>query len=99
MRNGAAPAARALWCGVLSEDQEDEGLGDIAARLGEVRGRVAAAARRAGRGAGEVRLIAVSKGKPAEAIRAAYAAGQRDFGENQNQKRLNHKLKSNVKKP
>jgi PLP dependent protein len=37
---------------------------------------------RAGRTAGSVRLIAVSKGKPAEAIRAAYAAGQRDFGEN-----------------
>lgn len=54
---------------------------DIAARLEEVRGRVAEAARRAGRAPEEVRLIAVSKEKPPEAIRAAYAAGQRDFGE------------------
>ena len=54
---------------------------DIAGRLAEVRGRVAEAARRSGRAGGEVRLIAVSKGKGAEAIRAAWAAGQRDFGE------------------
>jgi pyridoxal phosphate enzyme (YggS family) len=30
----------------------------------------------------EVTLVAVSKTRPAEAIREAYAAGQRDFGEN-----------------
>ncbi|WP_437621884.1 YggS family pyridoxal phosphate-dependent enzyme [Sorangium sp. So ce1151] len=61
---------------MISED-----LGNIASRLEEVRHRIASAAARAGRGPEEVRLIAVSKGKPAEAIRAAYAAGQRDFGE------------------
>jgi pyridoxal phosphate enzyme (YggS family) len=54
---------------------------EIAARLADVRARVAEAAARAGR-AGAVRLLAVSKNKPAEAIRAAYAAGQREFGEN-----------------
>ncbi len=30
----------------------------------------------------EVTLVAVSKTQPAEAIREAFAAGQRDFGEN-----------------
>ncbi len=54
----------------------------IAERLREVRERVAEASCRAGRDPSEVRLIAVSKAKPAEAVRAAYDAGQRDFGEN-----------------
>lgn len=54
----------------------------IAAGLQGVRKRVVAAAVRAGRDPGSVRLLAVSKSKPAAAIRAAYAAGQRDFGEN-----------------
>jgi hypothetical protein len=61
---------------VVSDD-----LAGIASRLEEVRGRVTAAAVGAGRAPGEVRLVAVSKEKPPEAIRAAYAAGQRDFGE------------------
>jgi PLP dependent protein len=55
--------------------------GEIAARLGDVRRQIEEAAARAGRPGG-VRLLAVSKTKPPEAIRAAYAAGQRDFGEN-----------------
>lgn len=42
----------------------------------------------AGRTPDQVRLIAVSKGQPAEAIRAAHAAGQRDFGENYAQELL-----------
>ncbi|EYF03564.1 YggS family pyridoxal phosphate-dependent enzyme [Chondromyces apiculatus] len=67
---------------MISADQDDHRPGDIAARLAEVQGRISSAARQAGRAEGEVRLIAVSKGKPEEAIRAAYAAGQRDFGEN-----------------
>lgn len=53
---------------------------DIALRLGAVRARLAAASARAGRP--EPRLVAVSKTQPPEAIRAAYAAGQRLFGEN-----------------
>jgi hypothetical protein len=60
---------------------EEVTAGEIAARLEEVRARIAEAAARAGR-PGAVRLLAVSKNKPAEAIRAAYAAGQREFGEN-----------------
>lgn len=55
---------------------------DIAARLAEVRGRIADAARRAGRDDSTVTLVAVSKFHPAAAIEAAYAAGQRHFGEN-----------------
>jgi pyridoxal phosphate enzyme (YggS family) len=44
--------------------------------------RIAAAAQRAGRRAEEITLIGVSKTHPAEAIRAAYEAGVRHFGEN-----------------
>jgi len=54
----------------------------IAERLTAVRERVAEAAARAGRSEGSVRLLAVSKTKPEALVREAYAAGQRDFGEN-----------------
>ena len=54
----------------------------IAVRLDQVRNRIAVAARRAGRDPDSVTLVAVSKRKPAGDIVAAYAAGQRDFGEN-----------------
>ena len=40
------------------------------------------AAARAGRDPKDVRLVAVTKGRPLEALRALYDAGQRDFGEN-----------------
>jgi PLP dependent protein len=53
-----------------------------------VASRIAAAARRAGRDPASVRLLAVSKGQPAAAIRAAYALGQRAFGENYVQEAL-----------
>jgi len=55
---------------------------DIAANLTTVRQQMADACLAAGRQPQDVTLIAVSKGHGAEAIRAAYAAGQRDFGEN-----------------
>jgi len=54
----------------------------IAERLAEVRARIDAAAKAAGRDPSHVRLVAVSKTKPAEAVREAYEAGQRAFGEN-----------------
>jgi pyridoxal phosphate enzyme (YggS family) len=50
--------------------------------------RVAAAARAAGRDPTEIRLLAVSKAQSPEAIRAAYAVGQRAFGENYVQETL-----------
>ena len=54
----------------------------VADGLARVRERVARAAVLASRDPSTVRLVAVSKTKPSEAIREAYAAGQRDFGEN-----------------
>jgi pyridoxal phosphate enzyme (YggS family) len=55
---------------------------EIAARLREVRDRIAEAAVGAGRAPDSVRLIAVSKRMPAEDVAAARDAGQQDFGEN-----------------
>ena len=54
----------------------------IAANLADVRARMAEAALAAGRSPDAVQLVAVSKTHPLSAIAAAYAAGQRDFGEN-----------------
>lgn len=55
----------------------------IAAALGALKARISELERLYGRPPGSVGLVAVSKTKPAEAVAAAYAAGQRDFGENQ----------------
>jgi pyridoxal phosphate enzyme (YggS family) len=55
---------------------------EIAARLAGVRARIAAAAAAAGRAAGDVTLIAVSKKMPVEDVASAIAADQLDFGEN-----------------
>jgi PLP dependent protein len=60
----------------------------IAENLARVRERIAAAARAAGRRAEDIRLVAVSKTFSADYVRAAYAAGQRDFGENKVQEAL-----------
>jgi hypothetical protein len=57
-------------------------LAGLSERLADVKRSIADATAAAGRAPGSARLVAVSKHKPAEAIRAAYAAGQRDFGEN-----------------
>jgi hypothetical protein len=48
----------------------------------DVRSRIAAAARAAGRDPEQIRLLAVTKGFPPDVIRAGYALGQRAFGEN-----------------
>jgi len=58
------------------------GQSDIAGKLAEVRARIAAAAKEAGRDAQAVTLVAVSKTHPAAAVEAALAAGQCVFGEN-----------------
>ena len=55
---------------------------EIAANLADVRSRVEAAARRAGRDPFTVTLLAVTKTKPLEDLLAAYEAGVRHFGEN-----------------
>jgi pyridoxal phosphate enzyme (YggS family) len=55
---------------------------NIAGRLAAVKERIDRAARECGRDPASVTLVAVSKTKGPEAIREAYAAGQRAFGEN-----------------
>lgn len=54
----------------------------ISDNIAQIRERIRAAAARAGRDAGSITLMAVSKTFPPEAIREAYAAGIRVFGEN-----------------
>jgi len=66
--------------------------------MGEARGlearrraileRIARAAEDAGRDPADVTLIAVAKGQPIDALRAAYDAGQRHFGESRLQEAL-----------
>jgi PLP dependent protein len=60
----------------------------IPQRLARIRDRIADAAGRAGRKPEEIRLIAVSKTHPIDAVRAAADAGQVDFGENKVQEAL-----------
>ncbi|AVA23637.1 MULTISPECIES: YggS family pyridoxal phosphate-dependent enzyme [unclassified Rhizobium] len=55
---------------------------ELQERLNAVRAHIAAAEHQAGRPAGAVQLVAVSKTFDAEAIRPAISAGQRVFGEN-----------------
>jgi hypothetical protein len=61
---------------------------DIAARLADVRARIARAAGRAGRDPASITLVAISKTFPADAVRDASLAGQVDFGENKVQEAL-----------
>ncbi|WP_200386052.1 YggS family pyridoxal phosphate-dependent enzyme [Thiocapsa imhoffii] len=60
---------------------DPQGIELVADRLATVRERIRAVAARANRAAEEITLLAVSKRQSAEAIRAAYAAGQRAFAE------------------
>ena len=60
----------------------------VAERLAGIRRRIDAAARSAGRDPSSVRLVAVSKTFPIDAVREAFDAGQRDFGENRVQEAL-----------
>ncbi|UCH29928.1 MAG: YggS family pyridoxal phosphate-dependent enzyme, partial [Myxococcales bacterium] len=55
---------------------------DVENTVDRVRERIERACAGAGRDPSEVKLIAVSKAHPEEAVRAAYAAGLRVFGEN-----------------
>jgi pyridoxal phosphate enzyme (YggS family) len=60
----------------------------IEKRLQAVKSRIATACRTCGRDPRDIVLVAVAKGFPAEDIRTARAAGQRDFGENHVQEAL-----------
>jgi pyridoxal phosphate enzyme (YggS family) len=66
----------------MSITEAVDDIAAIAGNLQRVRERIAAAAIKAGRRQEEVTLVAVSKTKPIEAVRAALAAGQTIFGEN-----------------
>jgi PLP dependent protein len=63
-------------------------VSSAAERLESVLEGIAKAAGLARRDPGDIRLIAVSKGRPAEEIEALIHAGQRDFGENRVQEAL-----------
>jgi len=63
-------------------------MATIASNLQAVRARIARAAHAAGRHAGAIELVAVSKTFPAASVEQAHAAGQRAFGENYAQEAL-----------
>jgi len=63
-------------------------MASAADRLQQIRDSIAHAASLAKRDAGEVRLIAVTKGRSADEIEALIEAGQKDFGENRVQEAL-----------
>ncbi|APQ13245.1 YggS family pyridoxal phosphate enzyme [Pseudomonas oryzihabitans] len=68
-------------------------MSTIAENSATVLERIAAASRTAGRDPATVGLLAVSKTKPAAALREAAAAGLRDFGENYLQEALDKQTK------
>jgi PLP dependent protein len=61
---------------------------DVAGRLAGIRDRIAEAAGRAGRSAGDVRLVVVTKGVPPPVMQAALDAGATELGENRAQEML-----------
>jgi hypothetical protein len=63
-------------------------MSTIADNIGLVSQRIRAAADAVQRDASSIHLLAVSKTKPAQAVREAYAAGMHDFGENYLQEAL-----------
>lgn len=63
-------------------------MSTIPENIAKVRTRIRAAAQAAGRDPQAVCLLAVSKTKPAAALREAFACGQQDFGENYLQEAL-----------
>ncbi|MBD8237663.1 MULTISPECIES: YggS family pyridoxal phosphate-dependent enzyme [Pseudomonas] len=63
-------------------------MSTIADNIGQVSQRIRAAADAVQRDASSIHLLAVSKTKPAQAVREAYAAGMCDFGENYLQEAL-----------
>ena len=67
-------------------------MSTIADNTLQVSSRIQAAAKAAHRDENSIQLLAVSKTKPAEALREAYAAGIRDFGENYLQEALGKQL-------
>ena len=67
-------------------------MSTIADNISQVAARIRAAEQASQRAADSVQLLAVSKTKPAGAVREAFAAGVRDFGENYLQEALGKQL-------
>ncbi|WP_350614206.1 YggS family pyridoxal phosphate-dependent enzyme [Pseudomonas sp. HY7a-MNA-CIBAN-0227] len=67
-------------------------MSTIADNIGLVSDRIRAAAQAVQRDEHSIHLLAVSKTKPAQAVREAYAAGMCDFGENYLQEALGKQL-------
>lgn len=67
-------------------------MSTIADNIAQVSSRIRAAEQAAQRAEHSVQLLAVSKTKPVQALREAYAAGLRDFGENYLQEALGKQL-------
>lgn len=63
-------------------------MSTIADNIGQVSARIRAAAQAVQRDENSIHLLAVSKTKPAQAVREAYAAGMHEFGENYLQEAL-----------
>ncbi|MGE8361900.1 YggS family pyridoxal phosphate-dependent enzyme [Pseudomonas sp.] len=63
-------------------------MSTIAENIAKVGARIREAAQASGRDSASIGLLAVSKTKPAQAVREAFAAGQHDFGENYLQEAL-----------
>ena len=83
----SCPDGEVADSGTLGSASESSGT-SLTERIEGVRARIHAAERELGRSEGAVKLIAVSKTRPAELVRAAYACGLRDFGENYLQEAL-----------
>ena len=69
----------------MNATSEHVGEASIAARLGDVRRRIAEAAARAGRSAADVKLVVVTKDVAVARVAEAIAAGANDLGENRAQ--------------
>lgn len=65
-------------------------------RLKNVKNKIAAAAKKAGRDSSEIVLIAVSKTHPIQAIQKLYELGHRDFGENYAQELIEKQKQADV---
>jgi len=74
-------AERALLIAGFPNSRPRQIMSSIESNLQAVTARIAVAARAVGRAPSSIAMLAVSKSHPAEQVRAAYAAGQREFGE------------------
>lgn len=72
----------------MIQKRQTHSMSSIADNIGSVTRRIQKATLQTGREAGSVRLLAVSKTRPPEALRAAAEAGQTAFGENYLQEAL-----------